>query len=809
LQLLILRLQAQDVQELRLQLSQQTDVREKVLLQLRLGRHYAQDKAFAKALDYYEQALANGQRVLAPAEQVTVYQSIVSVCKPLKNYDRAFAAYQGILDLQQKLQDSTSQVTTLHEIATLYEKTGRSDEALRRYQALIPLYQRHNRPDAIVNAYNNIGFLYQRKADVRQSLQYFRKAEQLLDQCSQCLNPAEQTVLYLNIGSNYSALKEYITAHKYFVKALPLQKENPVKEAEIHTYLASNYVLSQRSGKAISSLEDAITLASRDAGHPEAGAVLLKCYSLLARVYEAEDFRAHLKYTRLYQQLKEDLIRKEQKFREESFASQLTAEQNENKLLTVITEKKKAELRNTQLEKSTQEKELLLTNRELDLLKRNQELQQAQLRNELLEKEKIAQVLRASEQRLEAENQKRYAVQQQLLAERIKAQSTRQQKALLASEKERASRLQQLQQVQTQGQLRLAVIMLLLMLLLLTAALFVHSHKARKALARQNKLIQEQHQEIKLKNQQITLQNEELTLRQNEVLLHSQNLFERNQELSQAQLIIEAQNDHLKRYNENLEQQVQERTRQLTDTNNELVKHNQQLEQFAYIVAHNLRGPVARLLGLTHIFDLPNTSEAERQMLVTKVQGEARALDGIIADLNVILQVKKGVENEVENINLEEKLANILTILRDEIAESGTRIITNFTEATQVNFVQPYLHSILYNLVSNALKYRSPDRQPVIEIKTAKVDAQTVCLTVTDNGLGMDLNKYGNNVFGLYKRFHFHKEGKGLGLYLVKTQIEALGGRISLTSSPGEGSTFFLYFNAPTSLPLVKLETAF
>jgi signal transduction histidine kinase len=288
------------------------------------------------------------------------------------------------------------------------------------------------------------------------------------------------------------------------------------------------------------------------------------------------------------------------------------------------------------------------------------------------------------------------------------------------------------------------------------------------------------------------------------VLKQSEWLVVRNKELSRAQETIEVQHEQLKLYTETLEQQVYDRTRQLTDTNHELVNYNQQLEQFAYIVAHNLRGPVARLLGLTQIIGMPESSLEEKMTMMRKLHLETLALDGIIADLNIILQVKRGMENEFERIKLDEKLEKIISILNEEITESNTTILTDFSAANEVDFVQPYLHSILYNLVSNAIKYRSPDRQPVINIKTSKVDENTICLMIKDNGLGMDLAKYGNMVFGLYKRFHFHKEGKGLGLYLVKTQIEALGGRIELDSQPGEGSAFYLYFNIFQNSPNVE-----
>ncbi len=132
--------------------------------------------------------------------------------------------------------------------------------------------------------------------------------------------------------------------------------------------------------------------------------------------------------------------------------------------------------------------------------------------------------------------------------------------------------------------------------------------------------------------------------------------------------------------------------------------------------------------------------------------------------------------------------------LKEDIDESRASITYDFSEANKIKFIQPYLHSILYNLISNAIKYRSPDRLPIIKLTSSRSNKQTICLKVEDNGLGMDLNIHGKNIFGLYKRFHLHKEGKGLGLYLVKTQMEMLGGKIEIESIPDKGTIFYLHF---------------
>ena len=137
-------------------------------------------------------------------------------------------------------------------------------------------------------------------------------------------------------------------------------------------------------------------------------------------------------------------------------------------------------------------------------------------------------------------------------------------------------------------------------------------------------------------------------------------------------------------------------------------------------------------------------------------------------------------------------------MVEQEIANTKTQILTDFTRAADLHTVKPYLDSILYNLVSNAIKYRHPDRPPIITIKTEKLESE-LCLIVSDNGLGIDMDLYQDKLFNLYSRFHFHVEGKGMGLYLVKAHLVAMGGRIEIQSRVEEGSTFKAYFKGITA----------
>jgi signal transduction histidine kinase len=134
----------------------------------------------------------------------------------------------------------------------------------------------------------------------------------------------------------------------------------------------------------------------------------------------------------------------------------------------------------------------------------------------------------------------------------------------------------------------------------------------------------------------------------------------------------------------------------------------------------------------------------------------------------------------------------IKSMLKDKIQESETTIQEDFNAAPTCYAVPAYIESILYNLVSNGIKYRAPERKPVISIKTIKENGR-ILLTVSDNGIGLDLSKLKDKLFSLYQRFHDHVEGKGLGLFLVKTQVEALNGTIEIDSKVNEGTSFKIH----------------
>jgi signal transduction histidine kinase/ligand-binding sensor domain-containing protein len=272
----------------------------------------------------------------------------------------------------------------------------------------------------------------------------------------------------------------------------------------------------------------------------------------------------------------------------------------------------------------------------------------------------------------------------------------------------------------------------------------------------------------------------------NEELLDQSNLLSKqNHQLQKAQITIENKNKEIKHRNETLEEEVDKRTE-------ELMQYNQQLEQFAFVTAHNLRGPVARILGLGNVLELTENVPDEVKTITDKLIFTAEEIDSVITDLNQILQIRN-MPSPLEELDLKKETSKIISNLEKEINSSNAIVRTDFPEIRSVITSKIYLDSILYNLLSNSIKFRHPERTPDIKI-TAINENDYICLVVSDNGLGIDLQKNRNKLFKLYSRFHFHIEGKGLGLYLTKTKVLTLGGKIEVKSEVNIGTTFKVFF---------------
>jgi len=248
-----------------------------------------------------------------------------------------------------------------------------------------------------------------------------------------------------------------------------------------------------------------------------------------------------------------------------------------------------------------------------------------------------------------------------------------------------------------------------------------------------------------------------------------------------------------------LEHKIAERTENLKEANEKINEHagllefqNTQLKDFCNIISHNLRAPLVNLSMLTNFIE-KSTDIKEQKQYIEKLKPVINNLNETFSELVESLQVKQDTEIKSEKQVLKDCLQRTLDGLAGEINKSHAVIETNFEEAPVIKFPSKYLASIFHNLVSNSLKYKSPQRDPVIKLQTKKVRGNIV-LSVTDNGLGIDMGRNKDKLFKIRKIFHHHPDAKGFGLYLTKTQVEAMNGKIWAESTPGEGSTFFVEF---------------
>lgn len=294
-------------------------------------------------------------------------------------------------------------------------------------------------------------------------------------------------------------------------------------------------------------------------------------------------------------------------------------------------------------------------------------------------------------------------------------------------------------------------------------------------------------QRQKKANVLLSEQKEEAIQQQHQISEQNGNLQLLNEEIIQQKEEIEALNNHL-------EDLVAARTKELGIAVDNLLRQNQDLQQFSYIISHNLRSPVARILGLVNVLDEKYIQNTPNATIISHLVGTTNNLDTVIKDLTQILAIRNSLDKTKEIVNLKEVTDLVKEHLQNEIRATSAQIIVNFSMTEEIFSVKSYVQSIIYNLLSNAIKYHARKRTPQIHIKTM-IEESYACLLVEDNGIGIDLEHTDSyKIFGLYQRMNTLVEGKGLGLYLAKTQIESLGGRIEVKSKLDVGSTFKVYF---------------
>jgi len=250
--------------------------------------------------------------------------------------------------------------------------------------------------------------------------------------------------------------------------------------------------------------------------------------------------------------------------------------------------------------------------------------------------------------------------------------------------------------------------------------------------------------------------------------------------------------ESLQAMNADLENKVKERTEELLKTIKELKRINNDLDNFIYTASHDLKAPISNIEGLiSGLFE-----ELGEVSLLNLDLREIKAMIDIsvekfqitIKDLTEIAKIQKENLENVELVGLSDLIDDVKITISDQISRNNAEVIYHLDDCSEIKFVRKNLKSIIYNLISNGIKYRSPERNPIVKIMCSS-DEYFNTIICQDNGLGIKAENI-DKIFNMFKRFHDHVEGSGVGLYIVKRIIENAGGRIDVESVEGEGSIF-------------------
>ncbi len=244
-----------------------------------------------------------------------------------------------------------------------------------------------------------------------------------------------------------------------------------------------------------------------------------------------------------------------------------------------------------------------------------------------------------------------------------------------------------------------------------------------------------------------------------------------------------------------IDEQVETR-REIEAMNKELLATNADLDNFVYSASHDLRAPISNIEGLMEalVYHMPpeTLASATVSRLIELIQGSIERFKRVVTDLSEVTKIQREASEDIALVKLPDVVNEVRLDFNSDIEASGAQIETVFATSSAIRFSTKNIRSIVYNLLSNALKYRHPERQPHIRIWT-EVTPKFVVLAMADNGLGFDMTVK-EKIFSMFKRLHDHVEGSGIGLYIVKRIIENAGGKIKVESKVGEGTTFKVYF---------------
>ncbi len=231
---------------------------------------------------------------------------------------------------------------------------------------------------------------------------------------------------------------------------------------------------------------------------------------------------------------------------------------------------------------------------------------------------------------------------------------------------------------------------------------------------------------------------------------------------------------------------------ELNKSLNLVTEQNKRLLNFSYIVSHNLRSHASNMISILNFLE-KEKSEIEKASLMIHLKKVSHLLNETLFNLNEVVSIQKNLNTTIEKLNLSDYINQATSILNKEINSKKVIVNNHVPPDIHINYNPAYLESILLNFLSNAIKYASPDRLPIINFDTTNKN-QIIELTISDNGKGIDLHKYHDRIYGMYKTFHGNKDARGIGLFITKNQIDAMGGKVEIFSEVNVGTSFKITF---------------
>lgn len=247
-------------------------------------------------------------------------------------------------------------------------------------------------------------------------------------------------------------------------------------------------------------------------------------------------------------------------------------------------------------------------------------------------------------------------------------------------------------------------------------------------------------------------------------------------QLLESSLALEAEVAKVKRYTKEIE-----------------VK-NKELEDFSYVAAHDLKAPITNLSILSDMVGAEMTPDQHKSPVFINLRKNIDQIHNKVFALNDVINFKATLDYESEELGFQNIFEEVTIGISEQFKNETIDIETDFSECPEIKYPKIHLKSILQNLLTNAIKFKDPDRKLKIQLKTSRKQ-DNVCLLIKDNGLGFEASKYKDKIYKLFKRLHIHVEGMGVGMYIVKSIVDSHGGKIDVTSKPKEGTEFTIYLN--------------